>query len=138
MFRRLTLALLPLAILAGCGTPQERCIRGNTREYRALSRLLAETEANLARGYAWQERDVVRTRITICQRPVRDKDGEIRYVSESCWRDYVDTERYRVPIDPAAERRVRDNLAAKLEVQEARARQVVSQCRAAYPEEAAA
>lgn len=137
MTRKLVL-LLPLALLAACGTPQERCIRGNTREYRALSSLLAETEANLARGYAWEEREVMRTRVDFCRRPVRDEDGNVRMVTYSCWRDVIDTERYRVPIDPAAERRSRDYLAQKLERESARAKQVVSQCRAAYPEDEAA
>lgn len=126
--------LLPLAFLAACGTPQERCIRGNTKEYRVLSGLLAETEANLARGYAWKEREVMRTEMDFCSRPVRGRDGEIRIVQYSCWRDVVDTERYRVPIDPAAERRSRDYLAAKLKTETARAQEVVRQCKAAHPE----
>ena len=134
MIRKLAL-LLPLSLLAACGTPQENCIRGNTREYRALSRLLAETEANLARGYAWKEREVMRTELGFCRRPMRDRHGDIVYVESSCWRDVVDTERYRVPIDPAAERRSRDYLAEKLKVETARAENVVQACKAAYPEE---
>ena len=128
--------LLPLVFLAACGTEQERCIRGNTHEYRVLSGLLAETEGNLARGYAWKEREVTRTELDYCPVVVRDKDGEARIVERTCWRDVVDTERYRVPIDPAAERRSRDYLAAKLKTETARAEMVVRQCKAAYPEEA--
>ncbi|WBU52215.1 hypothetical protein [Paracoccus sp. SCSIO 75233] len=135
MIRKIAL-LVPLALLAGCGTPQERCIRSNTREYRALTNLLEETNANLARGYAWREREVVRTEYETCQRPVRNKDGEIQVVYYGCWRDRLDTERYRVPIDPAAEERTRDNLQAKLDVEARRAQEAVRQCRAAYPEEA--
>ncbi|WBU65114.1 hypothetical protein [Paracoccus aerodenitrificans] len=130
--------LLPLALLAACGTPQERCIRGNTGEYRVLSNLLAETNANLARGYAWREREVYRSRLDLCRRAIRDGDGEVRFVTYSCWRDVVDVERYRVPIDPAAEQRKRDYLSAKLETETARAEEVVRQCRARYPEEESA
>lgn len=129
--------LLPLILLAGCGTEQERCIRGNTKEYRVLSSLLAETEANLARGYAWEEREVRRTELDFCPQIVRDKDGEAHIVERSCWRRVTDTERYRVPIDPAAEMRSRDYLREKLEAETARAEQVVRQCKAAYPEEEA-
>ena len=134
MIRKLAL-LLPLSLLAACGTPQQNCIRGNTREYRVLTNLLAETEANLARGYAWKERQVMRTELDFCRRAVRDRNGEIRYIESSCWRDVVDTERYRVPIDPAAERRTRDYLTEKLKTETARAEKVVAACKTAYPEE---
>lgn len=137
MTRRLRLAMaaliLPL-ILAACGTPQERCIRNNTGEYRSLQALLTETEANLARGYAWRERNVVRSEFTTCRRPVRAEDGGIVYAEYGCWRDVTDVERYRVPIDPASETRKRDNLAAKLKAEAPRARLAVDQCKAAYPE----
>ena len=124
---------LPL-ILAACGTPQERCISRNTSEYRTVSSLLAEVEGNLARGYAWEERQVVRDRLTQCRSFVRDKDGKAVAVYEPCWQDYVDTERYRVPIDPAAEQRKRDNLAARKAALAGRAAAVVEACQAAYPE----
>ncbi len=127
-----TLIALPL-LVAACGTPQERCISQNTSEYRTVSRLLAEVEGNLARGYAWEERQVVRDRLTTCQRVIRDRKGNAHVVNESCWRDYVDTERYRVPIDPAAEQRKRDNLAARQTALSDRAGAVVQACKAAYP-----
>ena len=134
MIRKITL-LLPLSLLAACGTPQERCISGNTREYRVLRNLLTETQANLARGYAWEEREVVRSELGYCRRPVRTRDGDIVYASYSCWRDVVDTERYRVPIDPASEQRKRDYLQTKLKTETARAEQAVAACKLAYPEE---
>lgn len=134
MTRKLAL-LLPLVLLAGCGTEQERCIRGNTREYRVLSGLLAETEANLARGYAWEEREVSRMEYHSCPQYIRNGDGEMVMVQRGCWRNVIDTERYRVPIDPAAERRSRDYLAEKLKAETVRAESVVRQCKAAYPEE---
>ena len=125
---------LPL-IVAACGTPQERCISQNTSEYRTVSRLLAEVEGNLARGYAWEERQVVRDYLTQCRTYVYDNDGRAFYGYEPCWRDYVDVERYRVPIDPAAEQRKRDNLAARAAVLGERAASAVQACRAAFPEE---
>ena len=128
------LALVPLAV-AACGTPQQRCIARNTDEYRTVSSLLAEVEGNLARGYAWEERQVVRDRLTQCRDFVRDSEGNVRPIYRTCWRDYVDTERYRVPIDPAAETRKRDNLAARKAALSDRAAAVVGACREAYPEE---
>ena len=45
--------ILPvLLILFACGTPQEQCIAGSTRDARVVNDLIRETEANLARGYA--------------------------------------------------------------------------------------
>lgn len=124
---------LPL-LVAACGTPQDRCISRNTGEYRAVSRLLAEVEGNLARGYAWEERQVIRDRLTQCRAYARDRDGRVVATYQPCWRDYVDVERYRVPIDPAAERRKRDNLAARQAALAGRADAVVQACRAAFPE----
>lgn len=132
----LALFALPLA-LAACGTPQERCISQNTREYRTVSNLLAEVEANLARGYAWEERQVVRDRLTQCRDVYRDKDGNRHATYVPCWRDYVDTERYRVPIDPAAETRKRDNLAARQKALSGQASAYVEACKKAFPEEKA-
>ncbi|MDO5641672.1 MAG: hypothetical protein Q4G26_04690 [Paracoccus sp. (in: a-proteobacteria)] len=127
--------LLPLLLLAACGTPQERCIARHTSEYRALSALLSETEGNLARGYAWEERTVSRMELESCPRIVRGRDGEARVIDTSCWRRVADTERYRVPIDPAAEMRARDYLAEKLRIEAPRAQSAIGQCKAAYPEE---
>jgi hypothetical protein len=42
-------ALLSLLLLTACGTPQEQCINSVTRDMRVVDRLIAETEANLAR-----------------------------------------------------------------------------------------
>lgn len=128
-----TVIALPL-LLAACGTPQERCIGRNTSEYRTVSALLAEVEGNLARGYAWQEREVVRTRFGQCRDYRRADDGSLIPITRGCWRDYIDRERYRVPIDPAAEERKRDNLAARKSALAAGAARAVEACRTAYPE----
>ena len=47
--------------LAACGTPQQQCIAQVTGNLRVVDRLIAETEANLARGYAIAR--VVETRL---------------------------------------------------------------------------
>ncbi|WP_199259115.1 hypothetical protein [Paracoccus binzhouensis] len=135
MTRNILLALMPVLVVAGCGTPQEQCIGRNTREYRTISRLLAEVEGNLARGYAWEERTVTRTEWESCPYVLRDKEGNARILHRSCMRDVTDTERYRVPIDPAAETRKRDNLLTRKQALAPSARAAVQACKAAYPEE---
>lgn len=134
MTRNLTLTALACLTLAACGTPQQQCIAQNTREYRVVSNLLAEVEGNLARGYAWQERTVTRTEWDDCPYTLRDKDGNRRIGYRPCLRDVSDTERYRVPIDPAAETRKADNLRARKAALQSRADEVVRACRAAHPE----
>jgi hypothetical protein len=136
MRRNTALALIAALSLAACGTPQDRCISRNTSEYRTVSALLAEVEGNLARGYAWEERQIVRTRFDQCRRVYRDRDGNTHVESYGCWRDYVDNERYRVPIDPVAEARKRDGLAERQAALSGRAEAAVAACRAAYPEDA--
>lgn len=49
---------LSLILLAACGTPQEQCIARGTRDLRTVEKLIAESEGNLKRGYAYQEKIV--------------------------------------------------------------------------------
>ncbi len=135
MTRNIMLGLLPVLIVAACGTPQERCIGRNTSEYRTVARLVAEVEGNLARGYAWEEREVMRSVWDDCPYSFRDKDGNRRIGYRPCLRDVVDTERYRVPIDPAAETRKRDNLVARKAALAPSAARAVDACKTAYPED---
>lgn len=136
MTRNIAFALtaLPL-LLAACGTPQDRCISKNTREYRNVSNLLAEVEGNLARGYAWEERVVYDEVLTQCRDVVRDNEGNARVILTPCWRDVSTTERYRVAIDPAAEQRKRANLAARKTQLSGQAEAYVRACQKAFPEE---
>ncbi|MBD3765401.1 MAG: hypothetical protein IE927_11935, partial [Rhodobacterales bacterium] len=52
------LPVLTLIALAACGTPREQCIARETRDLRTVDRLIAETEENLRRGYALEERTI--------------------------------------------------------------------------------
>lgn len=134
IIRTLAVLALPLT-LAACATEQERCISQQTREYRAVSNLLAQVQGNLDRGYAWETREVIRPSYRLCRDVVRDRDGRDRIIERGCWRDVIESERYRVPIDPTVETRKRDNLAARRAALEPQARAGVSACRAAYPSE---
>lgn len=135
MTRNITLALLPVLALSACGTPQEQCISRNTSEYRTVSSLLAEVEGNLIRGYAWEERNVPRTTWADCPRVYRNRDGDRFVAYRPCLRNVIDTERYRVPVDPTVETRKRDNLAKRKAELAQSANAAVRACRAAYPED---
>ena len=58
---RPALMILPFLALAACATPREQCIGQATRDLRVLNSLIAETQGNLARGYAIEEQQEVRT-----------------------------------------------------------------------------
>lgn len=61
--------------LAACGTPQERCILRETRDLRVVDRLIAETEANLKRGYALEEVTIYHDRWVRCYEPSSGEEG---------------------------------------------------------------
>lgn len=61
--------------LAACGTPQERCIQRETRDLRVVDRLIAETEANLKRGYALEEVTIYHDRWVRCYEPSSSEEG---------------------------------------------------------------
>lgn len=130
----LPLLLSAGALLAACATPQEQCISRETRELRNVQTLLAEVNGNIARGYAWDERPVSRSEWRDCTRVLTDGDGNQRLVSTPCLRDVVETERFRVAIDPAVEIRKRDNLEAKRRDLARRAEAGVRACKVAHPE----
>lgn len=133
--RRLALPLALLTALGACGTPQEQCINRSTRELRTIDRLLAEVEGNLARGYAWETYQVVRTRWEVCGYTERQSpDGTVIRKPRMCLEDYTDTLRRRVPIDPAAEQRKRDGLIARRAQEMRQAEANIAACKTTYPE----
>ena len=124
------LALLPLVLLVACGTPQEQCIARAGTDLRTLDALIAETEGNIARGYAIRTETREQPYMTICSS--RDKDGNIR--SEACWAGRPVTTEKAEAIDLDAEaaklasmKRKRADLAQGYSA-------AVAACRASYPE----
>lgn len=57
MFIRPALSALVLAALAACADPSARCGGPEMREIRTIDRLIAETRANLDRGYTLVRED---------------------------------------------------------------------------------
>lgn len=127
---RIVLLFAPLLVLAACATPREACLDEVNREVRVLDHLIGVTRANLARGFAVEERQEIRTRRTFCTG--RNEDGsQFRFRCEET--DNV-TKNIPIAIDLNAER-------AKLVSLEQRQRQNISnaqagiaQCIARFPE----
>jgi hypothetical protein len=91
---------VPLVVLTACATPQERCKIDVTREINTIDVLIAETEANLARGFAFDRTLERRPRLTFCAGSLRSNVG-ISFCRDT---DLVERER-PIAIDPQSERR---------------------------------
>lgn len=127
---RRALVILPLLALTACATPREKCIADANRDLRIIRALIAETEANIARGYALEEDQEIRTRPRLC-RDERSDGSSYRYFCNEI--DTVTVTR-PVAIDLAAEEAKLASLRERLAIVEPAANQAVAQCIAVHPE----
>ena len=127
---RPALFMLPFVVLAACATPREQCIGDVTRDTRVLSSLINETRGNLARGYALEERQDVRTVRGTCRG--RNEEGEL--FTFSCPETQTFTTTVPVAIDLNAERAKLASLEERFAQAQAASNQAVAQCIAVHPE----
>ncbi len=127
---RPAIVLVSLLALAACATPREACISSVSRDLRVVNNLIAETQANLARGYALETRqDVVNTTRT-CR--TKQPDGSIlRY---ECPDVEIQDRRVPVAIDLNAEQAKLRSLQQRQREMQAQVNTAVQQCIAANPE----
>ena len=123
-------AILPLVVLAACATPREQCISDATRDTAVLGSLISQTEANLARGYALERRQDVRTVRGICRG--RNEDGST--FTFNCEETNTFTSAVPVAIDLNAERAKLRSLQERFTLAQAASNQAVAQCIAIHPE----
>lgn len=126
------LPLVALLLLTACGTPQEQCIAGSTRDARVVNQLIVETEANLARGYALEEAIEMEPDWVDCTPlPTEEKPKPKK---KMCFVE-VPTEVTRpVAIDLNAERAKLASLRERQSAQAAQTAAIVAECQARYPE----
>lgn len=127
---RPALIILPVLALAACSTPRERCIGDATRDTRILSNLINGTEANIARGYALEEEQQVRTRTRFC-RGENDDGSTFRF---PCNETETFTTTRPVAIDLNAEQAKLNSLRSRFAQAQASSDQAVAQCIAIHPE----
>ena len=123
-------------LLTACGTPQEMCILRETRDLRTLDRLTAETEANIARGFAIEEyTETVDYWGTCYDQQEAGPDG-VRPppVPFTCRRDRDVTKTRPVAIDLGAERQKLVSMQAKRRDLVRATERPIAACRAAHPE----
>ena len=126
--------LIPaLLILSACGTPQENCISGATRDMRVVDRLIAETEGNIQRGYAYETVTLSRTVWRQCGFR-GGKPGKPDAGPSMCFDDVDYTEQRPKAIDLGAESAKLDSLKAKRAAQAKAAAPSIKACKAQYPE----
>jgi hypothetical protein len=124
--------LAPLLVLTACGTPQEQCIGGATRDMRVVDRLISETEANIARGYGYEEVTVFMPEWVDCTpRPTTANPAPPQ---QMCFEDVPQTSRKAVALDLNAEAAKLKSLKAKRAQQAKAAEAAIRQCKAQYPE----
>ena len=128
---RLALLVLPAALaLTACATPREACIGSVQRELRTLDRLIATTEANIARGYGLEARQEVRTVQGTCEGTTEDGST----FTFRCPETQTRTTQVPVAIDLNAERRTLASLQERRAQQQAATDVAIQQCIARNPE----
>ena len=127
---RPALFILPVLALTACATPREQCINNVTRDLRILNSLITETQGNIARGYALEERQDVRTLTRTCRG--RNEDGST--FSYPCNETETFTTTRPVAIDLKAEQAKLDSLLERQRQAKAASDQAVLQCIRSNPE----
>jgi hypothetical protein len=126
-----SLFLLPLLALVACQTPREACISQASENLRTVNSLIAETEANISRGFGLVDRQEVRIRQDICV--IENEDGtQSQFI---CEKQDIVTVQDPVGLDIAAEQAKLASLReqqARLQGQQAA---TIQACTAAYPDE---
>ena len=117
--------LLALPFLFACATPQQACIGTVSKDLIVVERLIAETERNLARGYATVREPGVQSGLELCVEP-----DDVLF----CTTERLTVEERPVALDVTAERAKLAALQDKRRELSARSAATVAQCRAKYPE----
>lgn len=126
------LTLVPLLLLAACGTPQEQCISANTRDLRVVERLIRETEGNLARGYGYETVTEYETDWIDCTPSPTEANPTPTH--EMCFERVPVSVRKEVALDLNAEAAKLQSLQDKRAMLNRAAESVIAQCKAKYPE----
>jgi hypothetical protein len=123
MKRICSIALLGLA---ACGTPQEQCISGATRDIRTVDRLISEVQGNLDRGFGYEYITVFELDYVDC--------GTEADPDRVCAIRVPEQERRPISLDLDAEQIKLNQLRAKRAQQVKSVAPVVAQCKIDNPE----
>ena len=127
---RILFSLAPVALLVACATPQQQCLNNVTQELRVNAYLIAQTQANLDRGYAVDQQQRLRHGFDRCR--VRRSDGTV--TTRLCPATQVKTVNVPQAINLTVEQDTLNQLLASRANLERRATVATAQCRALYPQ----
>ena len=121
-----------LALLA-CAPPLQRCIHQAAPDLPVLNRLIAETQGNLARGYAYADGVVERPVWVDCGNwPAKSKSG-VNGGSGRCMGLAPTMMRKPVAVDLTAEAAKLASMQTRRAALEAQAQPAIAQCQAQFP-----
>ena len=121
-----------LLSLAACGTPQQRCVAGVSHDMTVLDRLIAETQGNVTRGYAYKNNVIDMPTWVDCRRAPTEADPSPQ--PELCFDDVPTTVREPAAIDLAAEAAKLDSMRKRRAQMAVALQPAIADCQARYPE----
>ncbi len=127
----LGIGLGALALLPGCGTPQERCIKAATRDMAVVDQLIAETEGNLQRGFALAEVTTYHTDFQDCT--PAPSQANPNPSPRMCPVEVPTTSMRPLAVDLNAESAKLASLQDKRAAQGVQAHAAIAQCKAIHP-----
>ena len=118
-----------LLALMACATPQQRCIIKAAPDLPVLNRLIAESEGNLTRGYAFRDVEIEIDVWKLCRVDLTPSESEVAM----CLETETTTTREAVAIDLTAEAAKLASMRARRDEIEAQAQPAFAQCQAEFP-----
>jgi hypothetical protein len=125
---RQLLPLTALLVLTACATPQQRCESRAVQDLRVLDGLIAETQATIQRGYAFQTVQNTRPTATFCWGGSYGDDWGAGY--GLCWGNNTYTSREPVAVNLDEQRATLRSLQVKRVELETRVRAELAACAA--------
>jgi RES domain-containing protein len=125
-------AISAFLILGACATPQERCINNATRDIQIVDRLIEESQATLARGYALERETIYRTEFQDCTPEATERDPKPR--PRMCTVEVPQTVMRPKSVDLKDESAKLASLESKRATQAGFAKTSIAQCRSQFPE----
>ncbi len=121
-----------LLTLTACGTPQQQCIAAVSRDLTVVDRLIAETQGNLDRGYAYGQSIETTPEFVDCTPDPTPRRPNPR--PASCFEDVQHTVTKPVAIDLNAEAAKLASLRSKRTQLAAAVSPQIAACQQRYPE----
>ena len=130
--RHFLLGSVAFAALTACATPQQQCVNTATYDLRVLDSLIAETEGNLQRGFAYQESIAVTPQWQFCGGGWGGYNLNVG--TQMCWVNQPTPVQQPVAIDVNAEKAKLNSLRQRRAQQERATQAALAQCQAQFPQ----